>query len=82
MNWPSLVPYQNEKKTSKPIRLGEIRISTSAPVGSLAFFLFDTEQGWLKNHPEVVIIIYPQHVYGSVSAGREKWPFNVLFFKK
>ena len=20
------------------------------------------------------------HVYGSVSAGREKWPFNVLFF--
>ena len=21
-------------------------------------------------------------VYGSVSAGREKWPFNVLFFLK
>ena len=22
------------------------------------------------------------HIYGSVSAGREKWPFNVLFFFK
>ena len=22
------------------------------------------------------------HIYGSVSAGREKWPFNVLFFLK
>ena len=21
-------------------------------------------------------------IYGSVSAGREKWPFNVLFFLK
>ena len=23
-----------------------------------------------------------RHAYGSVSAGREKWPFNVLFFLK
>ena len=23
----------------------------------------------------------PHYTYGSVSAGREKWPFNVLFFK-
>ena len=31
--------------------------------------------------------LYVQHIlmnsiYGSVSAGREKWPFNVLFFLK
>ena len=24
----------------------------------------------------------PKNAYGSVSAGREKWPFNVLFFFK
>ena len=27
------------------------------------------------------VLIY-ENIYGSVSAGREKWPFNVLFFFK
>ena len=26
--------------------------------------------------------IYGLGIYGSVSAGREKWPFNVIFFLK
>ena len=26
--------------------------------------------------------VYVDDTYGSVSAGREKWPFNVLFFFK
>ena len=30
----------------------------------------------------VFYIIGASLVYGSVSAGREKWPFNVLFFLK
>ena len=25
---------------------------------------------------------YIAYIYGSVSAGREKWPFNILFFFK
>ena len=28
------------------------------------------------------IVVFLVHAYGSVSAGREKWPFNVLFFLK
>ena len=27
-------------------------------------------------------LIFNRNTYGSVSAGREKWPFNVLFFFK
>ena len=30
---------------------------------------------------EVVLIVF-MSIYGSVSAAREKWPFNVLFFLK
>ena len=40
----------------------------------------------LPNYPTTEPHIYPsqsqQYIYGSVSAGREKWPFNVLFLFK
>ena len=32
--------------------------------------------------PAIVQCFIEQCTYGSVSAGREKWPFNVLFFLK
>ena len=30
----------------------------------------------------IVWVLYYIYTYGSVSAGQEKWPFNVLFFFK
>ena len=31
---------------------------------------------------DVMMMMMFDYSYGSVSAGREKWPFNVLFFLK
>ena len=31
------------------------------------------------SHPTCSYTTIAFHIYGSVSAGREKWPFNVLF---
>ena len=52
MNWPSLVLYQNEKKTSKPIRLGETRISCNFSSGWLVgIFSFRYWTGVVKKSP-------------------------------
>ena len=44
--------------------------------------LVDPQPGCFGNGPGPMKVLLVLLSYGSVSAGRENWPFNVLFFLK
>ena len=58
-------------------------IKQSPKFASISFWKYEDENGSVEcSHKGNPFLKSFPCIYGSVSAGREKWPFNVLFFLK